>query len=66
MLRAALKGGGLFVMGRVPGGPHLYRELTRNWMGTQATHVDKLQRVWPAYAEVWRTECGLELEGLDV
>src|SRR5205814_2923655 len=41
-------------------------ELTRNWMGTQGTHVDKLRRVWPGYVEVWRERCGLEFEGLDV
>jgi SAM-dependent methyltransferase len=35
-------------------------------MGTQATHVDKLCRVWPDYAEVWRSRCGLELEGRDI
>lgn len=35
-------------------------------MGTQATHVDKLQRVWPTYVKVWTERCGLELEGLDI
>jgi SAM-dependent methyltransferase len=67
MLRAALKGAMLFGFGRLPGGARFYRELTRNIMGTQATHVDKLQRVWPGYVEVWTgPECGLTLEGLDV
>jgi SAM-dependent methyltransferase len=56
----------LFGFGRVPGGARLYRRLTREWMGTQGTHVDKLRRVWPGYVEVWRSRCGLELEGLDV
>ncbi len=66
MWRAALKGAGLFVIGRFPGGAHLYREATRNWMGTQATHVDKLSRVWPGYVSVWESCCGLRLDGLDV
>jgi SAM-dependent methyltransferase len=66
MWRAALKGGMLLGFGRAPGGARLYRRLTREWMGTQGTHVDKLRRVWPGYLEVWRTRCGLEFEGLDV
>lgn len=66
MLRAFAKGAVLFLFGRMPGGARIYRELTRNRMGTQATHVDKLLRVWPGYVQVWQSECGLELEGLDV
>lgn len=66
MKRALVKGLGLGVVGRMPGGPRLYRRLTRDWMGTQAAHVDKLQRVWPGYAQVWESLCGLELEGLDI
>ena len=66
MWRAALKGAALFGCGRFPGGAKFYRELTRSRMGTQATHVDKLCRVWPDYAEVWQSRCGLELEGLDI
>jgi SAM-dependent methyltransferase len=66
MLRAILKGSGLFLFGRMPGGTKLYRELTRNWMGTQATHIDKLKRVWPGYAQVWQSLCGLKFDGLDV
>src|SRR5436190_23281023 len=31
-------------------------------MGTQATHVDKLARVWPGYVRLWQ-ECGVTLEG---
>lgn len=66
MWRAFLKGSSFFPFGRFPGGARFYRELTRNWMGTQATHVDKLQRVWPGYLEIWRSRCGVDLEGLDV
>jgi SAM-dependent methyltransferase len=66
MLRAVAKGAMLFAFGRAPGGAGFYRRLTREWMGTQGTHVDKLRRVWPGYVEVWRSRCGLELEGLDV
>jgi len=35
-------------------------------MGTQATHVDKLQRVWPGYVAIWESACGLRLEGSDI
>ena len=66
MRRAMAKGVMLFGFGRVPGGARFYRRLTREWMGTQGTHVDKLRRVWPGYGEVWRSRCGLEMEGLDV
>src|SRR5579871_102312 len=66
MLRAGLKWSAQFAFGRAPGGARLYRALTRDHLGTQATHVDKLKRVWPGYVEVWRDVCGLELDGLDV
>jgi SAM-dependent methyltransferase len=66
MRRDPLKSALLFACGWVPGGAHLYREVTRNLMGTQATHVDKLSRVWPGYVEVWRSRCDLSLEGLEV
>ena len=67
MLRAALKGLMLFGFDRFPGGARAYRELTRCHMGTQATHVDKLRRVWPGYVRVWTgPECGLCMDGLDV
>lgn len=56
----------LFALGRLPGGSHFYRTMTRRYMGTQATHVGKLQRVWPAYVKVWTERCGLKLEGLDI
>lgn len=49
MLRAVLKGSVLAAFGYLPGGPSLYRTATRDLMGTQATHVDKLQRVWPDF-----------------
>lgn len=63
MLRALAKGCLLFAFGSTTGGARLYRELTRNTMGTQATHVDKLQRVWPGYVRVWREQCCLHLNG---
>ncbi len=67
MLRAAVKGAVLFGFGRAPGGARLYREITRNVMGTQATHVDKLRRVWPGYVRVWTgIACGLKMDGLDI
>lgn len=51
----------LAAFGRLPGGPALYRRLTRHWLGTQATHVDKLQRVLPGYLETWHAH-GLDVE----
>ena len=60
-LRGASKGAALALLGRLPGGAHAYRELTRVQMGTQATHVDKLSRVLPGYLTAWRERCGLEL-----
>jgi SAM-dependent methyltransferase len=66
MWRAILKGSGLFVCGWMPGGHRFYRWVTREWMGTQATHVDKLSRVWPAYVDTWQNRCDVQLEGARV
>jgi SAM-dependent methyltransferase len=66
MWRGLAKGALLTTFGRIPGGVRAYRTLTRDWMGTQATHVDKLSRVWPGYVRVWRSHAGLELEGADI
>ncbi len=66
MLRGIAKGALLGVFGWIPGGATAYQTLTRDWMGTQATHVDKLARVWPIYENVWSQEADLELEGLRV
>ena len=63
MLRALGKGTALALLGRLPGGAHAYRELTRVHLGTQASHVDKLRRVLPGYVAAWRELGGLELEG---
>lgn len=63
MLRALAKGSVLAAFGWLPKGPEFYRRLTREWMGTQATHVDKLSRVWPGYVETFRSRCALGLEG---
>ena len=62
MIRAVAKGAGLLAFGRAPGGAHAYRALTRGRMGTAASHVDKLARVWPGYVRVWRAH-GVSLEG---
>src|SRR2546421_412739 len=64
MWRAVVKGAGLAAFGRAPGGARFYRRLTREWAGTQATHVDKLRRVWPRYVEVWQSRCGVERAAL--
>ncbi len=65
MIRAIGKGAVQLGFGRVPGGFAAYRALTRGRMGTAATHVDKLARVWPGYVAVWR-RFGVELEGRDL
>lgn len=64
MWRAIAKAALLTVAGRVPGGPRTYRTLTRAWLGTQASHVDKLARVWPGYVDTWGGL--LDLNGADV
>lgn len=66
MIRALAKGAVLFAFGYAPRGPSRYRTLTRVHMGTYATHVDKLSRVWPGYLDVWRRRAGLALEGARV
>lgn len=65
-MRAAAKAALLFAFGRVPGGAHLYRTITRLGMGTQATHVDKLARVWPGYCRVLTEKCGIDWAGKDL
>jgi SAM-dependent methyltransferase len=66
-LRGVGKGAALAVLNALPSGPRLYRHVTRELCGTQATHVDKLRRVLPGYLGVWRERCGLRsLEGLEL
>jgi SAM-dependent methyltransferase len=48
--------------GRAPGGAAAYRALTRGRLGTAASHIVKLARVWPGYVEVWRRH-GIVLDG---
>lgn len=61
-MRALTKASIQGLFGRLPGGPHLYRNLTRARMGTQGSHIDKLARAWPGYVETW-ARYGLGLEG---
>lgn len=63
MLRAAIKGGGLFLIGSLPGGTGLYRRVTREIMGTQRGHILKLQRIWPEVIEVCTEAMDGPLEG---
>ncbi len=37
--------------------------ITRKLLGTASSNVVKLRRVWPEYATVWRSRCGVSLEG---
>jgi hypothetical protein len=63
MWRALAKGLAMAAFGHAPGGSDLYRRLTREIGGTQASHVDKLARVLPGYCRLWTERCGLRLEG---
>ena len=45
VIRAVAKGSVQWGFGWAPGGAHAYRWLTRSYLGTFATHVDKLARV---------------------
>jgi hypothetical protein len=62
VIRAVAKGAVQLAFGRAPGGFVAYRALTRGRMGTAASHVDKLARVWPGYVSLWR-HLGIPLEG---
>lgn len=66
MIRGLAKGAVLAAFGTTGTTARQYRTLTRDWMSSQATHVDKLQRVWPGYVDVWRSRAGLDLNGADV
>jgi len=66
MWRAVAKGVGLAAFGHIPGGSGLYRRLTREIGGTQASHVEKLARVLPGYCQLWTQRCGVRLEGARV
>jgi SAM-dependent methyltransferase len=63
MWRALTKGAAMAAFGHVPGGSALYRRLTREIGGTQASHVDKLARVLPGYCRLWAERCGVRLQG---
>jgi SAM-dependent methyltransferase len=66
VIRAVAKGALQLAFGALPGGAHAYRRLTRERLGTYATHVDKLRRVWPGYVHVWHAWAGLRLDGARV
>jgi len=53
----------LFAVAHVPAGPRAYHAVTRGLLRSQRRVLEKLRRVWPGYARVWRDRCGLELEG---
>ena len=60
MIRGLAKGALFAGFGVTRSTARMYRTVTREWMGSQATHVDKLRRVWPGYVAVWR-DLGIEL-----
>ena len=65
MIRGLAKGALFAGFGVTGSTAQVYRTVTREWMGSQATHVDKLRRVWPGYVAVWRDH-GIELDGATV
>lgn len=54
MKRALAKAAVQFGFGHLPGGPHLYRRLTREVLGTQAGFLTKMQTRWRPYRARWR------------
>lgn len=54
MRRALTKAGVQFVFGHAPGGPALYRRLTRDVLGTQAGYLTKMKTRWRPYVARWR------------
>lgn len=66
MIRGLAKGAALAAFGTTGPTARLYRTVTREWMGSQATHVDKLRRVWPGYVDIWRSRAGVNLDGADI
>lgn len=53
----------LLAVAHLPGGPRAYHAITRGLLRSQRRVIQKLRRVWPGYARVWRERCGLDLEG---
>lgn len=54
MKRALTKAAVQFGFGHLPGGPALYRKLTREVLGTQAGFLTKMETRWQPYLGRWR------------
>jgi SAM-dependent methyltransferase len=54
MKRALAKAAIQFGFGHLPGGPGLYRKLTREVLGTQAGFLTKMETRWRPYVGRWR------------
>lgn len=54
MRRALTKAAVQFAFGHTPGGPALYRRLTRDVLGTQAGYLTKMKTRWRPYSDRWR------------
>lgn len=54
MRRALSKAAVQFAFGHTPGGPALYRKITREILGTQAGYLTKMKTRWRPYAERWQ------------
>jgi SAM-dependent methyltransferase len=51
----------LFAVAHLPAGPRAYHAVTRGLLRSQRRVIEKLRRVWPGYARLWRERCGLDL-----
>ena len=72
MIKALVKGAGLFSFGLIPGGAKFYHFITQNMMGTMESHITKMYNLWPGIvreltdiggisldkARVWEHEAG--------
>lgn len=54
MRRALTKAAVQFAFGHAPGGPALYRRLTRDLLGTQAGYLTKMSTRWRPYFARWQ------------
>lgn len=55
MRRALTKAAVQLAFGHAPGGPALYRKITREVLGTQAGYLTKMQTRWRPYVARWRS-----------
>ncbi len=62
MIKAVVKGTGLFLFGSMPVGVRFYRYVTQNVFGTMESHIYKMYRKWPGLVSDMTDVCGISLE----